>query len=73
MRNPSLVRELRRLFNAKTVAIECALRHEQITVDGYVMRLEHDRRWSREQLAGRMAEFIGRQARLFDVGATRVD
>lgn len=69
MVNPSLIRELGRLFNAKAVAIECGLRHEQITVDGYVMQIEHDRRWSRGQLAGRMAEFVGRQAVLFDSGA----
>lgn len=51
-----LVAELCRVFHAKRVAMECALRHRQVLVDGYVMKVEFDRRWPPERLRGRTAE-----------------
>ena len=71
MRNPSLVAELCRIFHAKPVAIECAIRHKQVSVDGYTIGPQHDRRWPEDRLSGRMAELLGRQHRLFD-GATEI-
>jgi hypothetical protein len=67
----SLIAELCRVFNARPEAIGCAMRHRQITVDGYVMRPEYDRRWSERQLRGRMAALnfnkggTKREARLY--------
>lgn len=55
MRRSGLIKELCRVFHAKPVAILCALRHRQITVDGYEMREEFDLRWGAKQLKGRMA------------------
>lgn len=52
----SLIDELCRVFNAKRVAIECCLRHRQVLVDGYVMKVEFDHRWAPERLRGRTAE-----------------
>jgi hypothetical protein len=66
VQNPSLVAELCRLYSAKPVAIKCALSHGQVSVDGYVMREEFDRRWSRGQLKGRYVRFVGRVARLYE-------
>lgn len=67
-----LVRELCRVFNAKPVAIECMLHHGQVLVDGFIMRIEHDQRWTAAELKGRMAaiHYFGenappRQARLY--------
>ena len=66
----SLVAELCRVFHAKPVAIECAMRHHQVTVDGYLMRADYDERWSEGQLRGRMAAInfrdgSKREARLY--------
>jgi hypothetical protein len=55
MADGGLIAELCRLFNAKPVAIECLMRHGQLTVDGYLMRPEFDQRWKRAQLQGRTA------------------
>lgn len=64
-RNPSLVRELCRIFNAGERAMLCAMSHAQVTVDGYTMLPSFDRRWPRDRMEGRMAELLGRQARIF--------
>lgn len=68
-----LVKELCRVFHAKQVGMLCALRHGQVTVDGYQMRAEYDKRWTEQQLRGRMAaiHYFGenvppRQARLYE-------
>lgn len=61
----SLMQELCRVYNAKPVAIECALRHGQITIDGYIIREQHLKRWTPDQLKGRMAMLLGRQVRLY--------
>lgn len=53
---PGLIAELCRVFHAKRVAIECALRHQQVLADGYVMKAEFDRRWPPNRLRGRTAE-----------------
>lgn len=55
MASCSLIDALCRAFHAKPCAIICALGHGQITVDGYLMREEYDRRWRADQLRGRTA------------------
>lgn len=60
-----LLPELCRIFNAKPVAMECAIRHGQVTIDGWIIREHHLDRWTREQLRGRMARLVGREARLY--------
>lgn len=60
-----LVAELCRVFNAKRVAMLCAMSHRQVTVDGKVVLPEYDLRWPADQLAGRMARLHDRQARLY--------
>jgi hypothetical protein len=63
--NPSLIAELCRGLHAKRVGVLCALRHGQISVDGYVMREEYDRRWAKAQLQGRYARFYDRTFQLY--------
>ena len=61
----SLIAELCRGFNAHPTAMRCAMRHGQITVDGYIMRPEFDRRWTQTQLTGRYARFHSRLYQLY--------
>jgi hypothetical protein len=61
---PSLFAELERVLDSKNMIL-VAIHHGQVTVDGYVVKLTDDRRWTRRQLAGRMAKLNYREARLF--------
>lgn len=61
----SLVKELRRVFNASEGMVLLAMHYGQITVDGYVVFPHHDKAWSRKQLSGRLAKLHFREARLF--------
>lgn len=61
----TLIAELCRAFNAKKVGMICAMSHGLVTVDGYIVRPEHDRRWTPDQLRGRYARFYDRQAQLY--------
>lgn len=63
-RRAPLLRELCRVFNAVPVAMECALRHGQVSIDGYIIRPQHIERWPPERLRGRMATLVGRTTRL---------
>lgn len=71
--NPSLFAELERLFHSKEAALYCAVSHEQVTVDGFTIKLTDDRRWTRRQLSGRLAACNHRRARLFDGSPRTVD
>lgn len=61
----SLFMELERVLDSGDKAVLCAVSHGQVTVDGYTIKVTDDRRWTRAQLAGRMAKCNNREARLF--------
>lgn len=65
----SLVKELCRVLDSDRMAMLCAMSHGQVTVSGHVVKPEHDRRWTRQQLAGRTAKVNAREAKIF--GSTR--
>ena len=65
MSKVSLVKEVGRALDASDEAILCAMSWGIVTVDGVVVRPEDDLRWSRSQLAGRMARLHSREGRLF--------
>jgi len=68
-RRVSLVEELCRVLHSCERAMLCAMSHEQVRVDGYVVRPKDDQRWTRAQLAGRTAQLESwRTGRLFDDG-----
>ena len=59
-RKVSLIAELCRVLDSKSRAMECAMSHGQVLVGGHVVKPEHDRHWTREQLAGRTAQLTYR-------------
>jgi hypothetical protein len=68
---PALFAELCRVFHASERAMACAVSHGQVSIDGYIVRMQHMGRWTEEQLAGRYAVLCGRAVQLY--GSTRVD
>lgn len=62
----SLFRELERIFVAKKGNLSTSISLGQIVIDGYTVKATDDLRWTKAQLAGRLAKFNGRQGRLFE-------
>ena len=63
--------ELMRGFHSKEAAMMCALRHGQVTIDGYIIRPGHLDRWTPEQLWGRYARLAGRYYQLYGSAPVR--
>lgn len=63
--NPSLIREACRVLDSSEDAMSNAMSHGQVTIDGYKVKPEYDRRWSKEQLKGRWIRINHRAAELF--------
>lgn len=66
----SLHDELCRVFNMRGHALDCLLRHGQLTIDGFIIRREHLRRWPPDRLRGRTARLssagtVFREAKLY--------
>lgn len=61
----SVVLEACRLLHAKPPAIVCAMSHKQLTIDGYPIRPNDDKRWTRDQLKGRTVKIHHREGRMF--------
>jgi hypothetical protein len=63
--NPSLIKEACRVLDSDEKAMRCAMSHGQVTIDGYKIKPEYDRRWTRAQLKGRWIRINHRAAELF--------
>lgn len=64
----SLFAELERVLDSKNMLL-VAIKHGQVKVDGYTVKLSDDRRWDKHQLAGRRVVCNQRVGILF--GSTR--
>lgn len=67
----SLLEELCRVYNSCARAMLCAISHDQLTIDGYIIRCEHLEWWTPDELRGRYAFLCGRPAQLYGSAPVR--